>query len=464
MNAETPNRAAAAAATLPPRLYFDDVEAAQAHLTSHDISYVLAQFVDIHGVAKAKSVPVAHLGSILTDGAGFAGFAIWGVGIEPHGPDFMAVGDLRTISPMPWQPGLARIVCEGHVDGKPWSFDSRVTLRRQIDRLSSRGWTLFSGLEPEFSLLRRTVDGRLEACDASDTLAKPCYDYKGLSRSRVFLEKLSNSLRLAGIDVYQIDHEDANGQFEINYTYTDCLTSCDHFIFFKMAASEIAHELGLICSFMPKPFANRPGNGMHMHLSIGDGKGNLFHDKSDARGLELSPMAYHFLGGLLAHAPAIAALCAPTVNSYKRLVVGRSLTGATWAPAYVSYGDNNRSTMVRIPKGRLELRLPDGSCNPYLATAAVIAAGLDGMSRELDPGEPHNVNLYDWSETQVREAGIATLPQNLNAALDALEADAVVRDALAPLSAEFLKLKRMEWIEYMRHVSEWEIKSYLEFF
>jgi glutamine synthetase len=231
-----------------------------------------------------------------------------------------------------------------------------------------------------------------------------------------------------------------------------------------MAASEIANELGLICSFMPKPFANRPGNGMHMHLSIGDGARNLFEDKSDPRGLDLSRLAYHFLGGLLAHAPGITALCAPTVNSYKRLVVGRSLTGATWAPAYISYGDNNRSTMVRVPKGRLELRLPDGACNPYLATAAVIAAGLDGIARELDPGEPRNVNLYDWSDAQLREAGIGMLPQNLNAALDALEADPVIADALAPLTAEFLKLKRQEWIEYMRHVSDWEINSYLEFF
>jgi glutamine synthetase len=457
-----------AAGDLVAPLRFDCATAARAHLQSQGVHYVLAQFVDIHGVAKAKSVPLAHLETVLTDGAGFAGFAIWGVGIEPHGPDFMAVGDLRTISLVPWQPGLARIVCEGHVDGAPWPYDSRVMLRAQIDRLTQRGWALYTGLEPEFSLLKRGVNGKVEPCDASDTLAKPCYDYKGLSRTRVFLERLSNALRATGIDVYQIDHEDANGQFEMNYTYTDALTSCDHFVFFKMAASEIAHELGLICSFMPKPFAHLPGNGMHMHLSIGslakDAARNLFEDKSDRRGLNLSTLAYHFLGGLLAHAPALAALCAPTVNSYKRLVVGRSLTGSTWAPAYISYGDNNRSAMVRIPKGRLELRLPDGSCNPYLATAAVIAAGLDGVERQLDPGEPRNVNLYDWTEAQLCEAGIGLLPQNLNDALNALQADRVVCSALGPLAAEFLKLKRMEWVEYMRHVSDWETRTYLEFF
>lgn len=447
---------------IPPR--FDDAQAAQRHLQAQGISYVLAQFVDIHGVAKAKSVPVAHLPSVFGAGAGFAGFAISGVGIEPHGPDFMAVGDLSTLTAVPWQPGLARAVCDGHVQGQPWACDSRVTLKKQVARLAAQGWTLFTGLEPEFSLLRRSEDGALLPADPSDTLAKPCYDYKGLSRIRTFLERLSDNLRAVGIDVYQIDHEDANGQFELNFTYADCLTSADHFVFFKMAACEIANELGYVCSFMPKPFANRPGNGMHMHLSIGDGQRNLFENKADPRGLHLSPMAYHFLGGLLAHAPALTALCAPSVNSYKRLVVGRSLTGATWAPAYISYGDNNRSSMVRVPKGRLELRLPDGSANPYLATAAVIAAGLDGIARELDPGPPRNVNLYEWTPAQLAEAGIGLLPQNLGAALDSLEADTVVCDALGPVAQEFLKLKRMEWLEYQRHVSDWEVRQYLEFY
>ncbi len=457
-----PADAKAAQLGIVPR--FERSEEAVAWLSQQGVKYVLAQFVDIHGVAKAKSVPVAHLQSILKGGAGFAGFAIWGVGIEPNGPDFMAVGDLSTLSTVPWQPGIARLVCDGHVKGEPWAYDSRVTLKKQIARLDARNWTLFTGLEPEFSLLKRSVTGQIEPCDPSDTLAKPCYDYKGLSRTRAFLEKLTESMRAVGIDVYQIDHEDANGQFEINYTYTDCLTSCDHFVFFKMASSEIASEMGLICSFMPKPFANRPGNGMHMHMSIGDGKRNLFSDKSDPSGMGLSTLAYQFTAGLLAHAPALTALCNPTVNSYKRLVVGRSLTGATWAPAYISYGDNNRSTMVRVPGERIELRLPDGACNPYLATTAVIAAGLDGVERELDPGEPVNDNLYTWSAAQLRQHGIGVLPQNLEQALDALEKDRVICDALGPVADEFLTLKRMEWLEYMRHVSDWEMKNYLEFF
>lgn len=434
-------------------------------LKDNNVKYVLAQFVDIHGVAKVKSVPAAHLNDILTAGAGFAGGAIWGMGIKPNGPDYMAVGELETLNLIPWQPGYARIICDGHVNGKPYEYDSRVVLKKQIARLAEKGWTLYTGLEPEFSLLHRDENGAIHPMDDTDILAKPCYDYKGITRQSAFLEKLTESLISAGLDVYQIDHEDANGQFEINYTYADCLKSADDFIMFKMAASEIANEMGMICSLMPKPFSNRPGNGMHMHMSIGDGKKSLFQDDSDKSGHGLSKLAYHFLGGLLAHAPAICALAAPTVNSYKRLVVGQSLTGATWAPAYICYGNNNRSTMVRIPYGRLELRLPDGGCNPYLTTAAVIAAGLDGVTRELHPGDGNCDNLYDYSIAQLKEKGIGILPQNLNLALDALEADQVIRDALGDgLSSEFLSLKRAEWVEYMRHVSDWEIKRYVEFF
>jgi glutamine synthetase len=438
---------------------------AKKFLKDNQVKYVLAQFVDIHGVAKVKSVPSAHLEDILTAGAGFAGGAIWGMGIAPNGPDYMAVGELATMNLIPWQPGYARIVCDGHVNGKPYEYDSRVVLKRQIARLAEKGWTLYTGLEPEFSLLHRDENGAIAPMDDTDTLAKPCYDYKGITRQSAFLEELTDSLLAAGLDVYQIDHEDSNGQFEINYTYADCLKSADDFIMFKMAASEIANAHGMICSLMPKPFSNRPGNGMHMHMSIGDGKKTLFQDDSDKTGHGLSKLAYHFLGGLLAHAPAICALAAPTVNSYKRLVVGQSLTGATWAPAYICYGNNNRSTMVRIPYGRLELRLPDGGCNPYLTTAAVIAAGLDGIKRELDPGAGNGDNLYDYSAAQLKAKKIGILPQNLNLALDAFENDKVIRDALGDgLSSEFLTLKRAEWIEYMRHVSDWEIKRYVEFF
>lgn len=440
--------------------------AAKEFLRKNDIKFVLAQFVDIHGAAKAKAVPVEHLDMVLTDGAGFAGFALWGFGMGPHGPDYMAVGDLETLCVIPWMPGYARIVCNGVVKGEPYPYCSRVALKRQLDKLAARGMTLYTGIEPEFMLLTRSADGKLGPCDPTDGLEKPCYDYKGLSRASAVLDKMVSALRGVGIDVYQIDHEDANGQFEVNFTYADALKSADNFTFVKMAASEIARQHGMIASFMPKPFSNRTGSGAHFHVSIGDANTkNLFYDAGDGNGLALSKMAYHFVGGILHHARALTAICAPTVNSYKRLVVGRALSGATWAPAYIAYGDNNRTACVRIPGGRLEFRLPDSGCNPYLVTAALLAAGLDGVDRKLDPGQPNSNNLYEYSAAQLAAEGIKLLPQNLLEAITELERDEVVCAALGPeLSKEFISLKRMEWTEYARHVSDWETTRYLEFF
>jgi glutamine synthetase len=432
----------------------------------HGIKFILAQFVDIHGAAKAKAVPVEHLEMVLGDGAGFAGFALWGFGMGPQGPDYMAVGDLDTLQPIPWMPGFARMATWGHVKGKPYPYDSRLALKNALDRLAKKGLTLYTGIEPEFMLLKRTADGGVAPYDDTDTLEKPCYDYKGLARGAEYLQRVVDAVRQVGIDVYQIDHEDAHGQFEVNFTYDDALTTADRHIFFKMAATEIAHQMGMIASFMPKPFPTRTGSGAHFHLSIGNARTkNLFHDARDKRGLGLSKMGYHFLGGLLHHARALTAVCAPTVNSYKRLVVGRALSGATWAPAYISYGDNNRTCMVRIPYGRLEMRLPDSACNPYLVSAAILAAGMDGVERQIDPGEPNNTNLYEWSDAQLKEAGIGILPQNLNESLAALEVDEVVCQGIGKeLAAEFVRLKKMEWVEYQRHVSAWEVDRYLEFF
>lgn len=432
----------------------------------HDIKFVLAQFVDIHGSAKAKCVPVGHFEDLLTTGAGFAGFAIWGLGMGPHGPEYTAVGDRSTLTLVPWMPGYARIACNGHVMGKPYEYCPRVALGAQIKKLGALGLTMYTGIEPEFMLLERRQDGSLAPFDNTDTLDKPCYDYKGLARRSEYLGRLVGALQLAGLDVYQIDHEDANGQFEVNFAYSDCLRSADNYTFFKMAASEIAHAMGMVCTFMPKPFSNRAGTGSHFHISVGDAKTrNLFLDEKDKQGMGLSKMAYQFLAGILAHARGLAALAAPSVNSYKRLVVGRSLSGATWAPAYVTYGDNNRTAMVRIPYGRLEFRLPDGSCNPYLATAGIIAAGMDGIRRKLDPGPASNTNLYELSPEQLEALQLPVLPQNLNEAVDAFAADTVLREAIGEgLAQEFIRLKRMEWVEYSRHVSDWEIRRYLEFF
>jgi glutamine synthetase len=443
-----------------------NLQSAKKFFEEHKTRYVLAQFVDIHGAAKAKAVPVEHLEMVLNEGAGFAGFALWGFGMGPEGPDYMAVGDLSTLQDIPWMPGYARIVCNGVVNKKSYPYCSRVALQAQIARLTERGLTLYTGIEPEFMLLSRGADGSLRPADPTDNLDKPCYDYKGLFRTREVLDEMVAALRAVGIDVYQIDHEDGNGQFEINFTYADALKSADNFTFVKMAASEIAHKHGMTATFMPKPFANRAGSGAHFHVSVGSAKQkNAFYDKKDKSGMGLSTMAYHFLGGILKHARALCAVAAPTVNSYKRLVVGRALSGATWAPAYIAYGDNNRTACVRVPYGRLEIRLPDSGCNPYLVSAAIIAAGLDGIDNKLDPGPAQNINLYQLTPEELDAKGIKLLPQSLKEAIDALEQNAVICSGLGPeLAQEFIRLKRMEWTEYSRHVSDWESRRYLEFF
>lgn len=447
----------------PPGL---DTAGAIDFLRDKGVRFILAQFVDIHGVPKAKAVPVGHLADVLGDGAGFAGAGVWGLGMKPHQAEFMLVGDLATLTLLPWMPGYARVMGTGTVKGAPHALDTRNILAAQVARLAERGWVLNTGLEPEFILYRKAEDGSLSPIDATDTLAKPAYDYKGIARGRAFLERLVASLQAVGIDVYQIDHEDANGQYEVNFHYADAMTTADQITLFKMAATEIAHDLGAICTFMPKPKSDSTGSGMHVHCSLADASGrNLFHDKADPGGLELSELAYHFLGGIMAHAPALTALIAPTVNSYKRLVVGRNLSGTTWAPVFIAYGDNNRTAMVRVPYGRLEIRTGDGAMNPYLASAAIIAAGLDGIDRKLDPGTARNCNFYELTPAEVEAMGISILPQSLSEAIDALEADTLFAEALGgDFIAEFIALKRMEWLDYHRHVSEWETGRYLSFY
>lgn len=443
-----------------------DIASAKQFLLQNHVRYVLAQFVDIHGVAKSKSVPVDHLDDILTDGVGFAGGGVFGMCLAPHEAEYMVVGDLSTLKLLPWSPGYARVMGTGTVSGRPHPVDTRNILRAQMARLAERGWILNTGIEPEFSLLQRTPDGSVVPFDDTDCLQKPAYDYRGLSRVRVFLERVTESLQALGVDVYQIDHEDANGQYEINFKYADALTSADTIILFKMAAAEIAHEMGAICSFMPKPKSSMTGNGMHIHCSIADTDGkNIFYDKTDKNGMGLSPLAYHFTAGILTHARALTALLAPSVNSYKRLVVGRTASGTTWAPVFVAYGDNNRTAMVRIPYGRIELRVGDSGMNPYLAQAALIAAGLDGIDRKLDPGPPQNINFYALTADEIAARKIDVLPQSLGESIKALSESELFRTTLgAQFVDEFVNLKREEWIDYHRHVSDWETKRYLSFF
>ncbi len=441
------------------------LEEAHLFLERHKIKYILAQFVDLHGGIKSKAAPVHCLKSLTTSGAGFAGAAILGFDMTPQDPEYLMVADLKTLTLLPWLPGYACIRGTGMVADTPYPLDPRNVLAAQTAKLKEQGLRFMTGLEPELYLLKRDENGKVVPFDSTDTLAKPAYDYQGITRNAKFLEQMYEALSCVGLKVYQIDHEDANGQFEMNFDFDEALKSADNIQFFKMAAKEVANNMGAICSFLPKLSSTTTGNGMHMHCSLVDeADNNIFHDASDPSGMGLSKMAYQFIAGIIEHAPALTALLCPSVNSYKRLVLGTP-GSPSWAPVFIAYGDNNRSAMVRIPYGRIEIRIGDGSMNPYLATAAVIAAGMDGIARNLEAPEAHAVNFYDLSKAQLEELNVSCLPKNLSEALDALENDTFFEHALGQrLISSFIRLKRQEWTEYHHVVSDWEVNRYLTFY
>jgi glutamine synthetase len=432
------------------------------------IEFYFAQFVDLYARPSAKLVPAASLETLLREGAGFAGFAAGELGQLPSDPDIAAIPDITSFTPVPWQANLARFACDVYVDGEEWPYDPRTILRRQLARARDRGFELMVGLELEYFLVRRGEDGALAIADPLDTLEKPCYDLRGLTRNYEFLTTISRYVNELGWGNYANDHEDANGQFEQNFTYTNALATCDRAIFFRYMVHTLAQQQGLLATFMPKPFTHLTGNGCHFHLSLWDGDRNLFLDERDPRGQGLSELAYHFIGGLKRHAKSYIAVTAPTVNSYKRLKLGgRTASGASWSPVYVSYGRNNRTQMLRIPgPGRVEDRTIDGSCNPYLAATAVLAAGLDGIENRLDPGEPNTGNMYTASDEELARRGVELLPANLLDATRELERDDVLREAFGRGRDEdyldyYIRVKRAEWTRYHEQVTPWELDEYL---
>ena len=430
------------------------------------IEFYFAQFVDMYARPSAKLVPAQNLDDLVNDGAGFAGFAAGEIGQLPSDPDIAAMPDLRSYTPVPWEPTLARFACDIYVEGEEWPYDPRTILRRQLEKARQKGFEFMFGVELEYFLVKQ-ANGTIELADELDTLEKPCYDLNGLTRNYEFLARVSRYVNELGWGNYANDHEDANGQFEQNFTYADALTSCDRAIFFRYMVHTLAEQDGRIATFMPKPFSHLTGNGGHFHMSLWDGDRNLFLDEDDPRGLGLSETAYHFIGGLKKHAKAYIAVTAPTVNSYKRLKVGAPTSGATWSPVYVTYGYNNRTQMLRIPgPGRVEDRTIDGACNPYLAATVVLAAGLDGIENKLDPGDPNAGNMYTTSEEELQKRGVELLPGNLLDATRELERDDVIREALGRASEEdyvdyFIRVKRDEWTRYHEQVTPWEIKEYL---
>jgi glutamine synthetase len=436
------------------------------------IEFLFAQFVDMHGKPSAKLVPAHHLDDLLTEGAGFAGFAAGDIGQGPDDPDMIAMPDPTTLTILPWRPTVARFACNITVEGEAWPYCPRTILQRALARIAEQGYELKVGAELEYFLLRRATDGSLELADPLDTLDQPCYDMRALTRNLDFVSEVSRAVTGLGWDNYATDHEDANGQFEQNFQFADALTTCDRAIFFRYMVESLAQQRGLIATFMPKPFANLTGNGCHFHVSLWKDGENVFDRDpgDDPRGLGLSELGYNFIGGLKANAKAYIAVTAPTVNSYKRLVVGAPTSGATWAPAYVSYGYNNRTQMLRIPAGgRIEDRTVDGSCNPYLAATAMLSAGFDGIARGLDAGEPNGANLYTMSVADREAAGIETLPANLLDATRELEHNAALRAGFGTTRGGdyidyFIECKRREVQAAHEQITQWELDRYLQLY
>ncbi len=421
------------------------------------IRYFLVSFNDIRGVQRAKLVPAASIDRIASEGAGFAGFATW-LDMTPADPDMFAMADARSLIQLPWKPEVAWVAADLVMKGASVEQAPRRVLSRQLQRALDLGYVVRTGVECEFFVL--SANGE-EVADRGDHQGKPCYDQLALMRRYELIAEICDAMLALGWEPYQNDHEDANGQFEINWTYSDALTTADRHAFFKYMVKTLAEARGLRATFMPKPFSHLSGNGCHVHVSLWDlaGNENVFHDRHGELGL--SRTAYEFIGGLLHHAEGLCALTNPTVNSFKRIHGAPTVSGATWSPNTVSYTGNNRTHMIRIPDvDRFELRLADGSANPYLLQAGILAAGLDGIVQHRDPGRRHDNNMY----TQPLPPGEARrLPSNLLDALRALRASEAFAKALgAPFIEAYGKLKELEWHEHHAQISAWERQATLD--
>jgi glutamine synthetase len=423
----------------------------------HKIKFFLFNFTDLFGTQRAKLVPAEAAGKMQKAGAGFAGFATW-LDQTPAHPDILVMPDTDSVIPLPWRPEVAWVAGEPWMNGEPLAQAPRVVLRQMMEATAKKNMTLMAGVEPEFHLIN--ADGTAVS-DSRDTQEKPCYDQAAIMRRLDVIAEICQTMIQLGWGPYQNDHEDANGQFEINWNFNDALTTADQLAFFKFMVKSIAEKHGLRATFMPKPFVNLTGNGCHIHLSVWDRerKQNLFHDGKDEMGL--SNMAYHFLGGLIHHADSLVAITNPTVNSYKRINAPRTISGATWSPNTVTFGGNNRTHMVRIPDaGRTEFRLPDGAANPYLMMAGVLASGLHGIESKMSPGDRLDIDMYADGH-KVKNA--KKLPLNLLDALRNFERDKYLQNALGTeISAAYLKLKHGEWNQYCRHLTQWERDTTLD--
>jgi glutamine synthetase len=445
-----------------------DLVALRAELEAQGVRYALASFVDLHGVCKAKAVPIDHLHAMASGSELFTGAALDGVPQDVSDDEVAAIPDLSSAVVLPWRSDTVWFASNLQLGSDPFEACSRNILSRVRAQAAAMGLRFNLGVETEFFVLRREANGRLVPASANDTLEKPCYDLRGLLDNLDWLSELVQAMNGLGWGVYSFDHEDGNGQFETDFAYADCLTTADRVTFFRLMAREITRKHGLIASFMPKPFADRTGSGAHFNMSLADlEQGHNLFAPADGSAAWVSEMGLQFMAGILRHAPAICGVMAPTVNSYKRLVVQGSMSGFTWAPVFVCYGNNNRTNMLRIPGAgsRVECRAADSSCNPYLAAAMLLAAGLEGIREGLDPGPPNLVNAYRLTPEERSARGLTTLPRNLGEAIEAFAADPLSREVFGDAMAEaYTAFKRDEWNSFHSSISDWETERYLELF
>ncbi len=421
------------------------------------VKYFMISYTDLFGAQRAKLVPAQAIADMQKDGAGFAGFATW-LDLTPAHPDLFAMPDASAVFQLPWKKDVAWVAADCVMDDKPVEQAPRVVLKKLVAEAARQGLRVKTGVEPEFFLI--SPDGA-SISDPFDNAEKPCYDQQALMRRYDVIAEISDCMLELGWKPYQSDHEDAIGQFEMNWEYDDALLTADKHSFFKFMVKSIAEKHGLRATFMPKPFKGLTGNGCHAHISVWDtaGKVNAFADAAMPFGL--SAKGKTFLGGIMKHASALAAVTNPTVNSYKRINAPRTISGATWAPNTVTWTGNNRTHMVRIPgPGRFELRLPDGAVNPYLLQAIIIAAGLSGIGSQADPGPHHDIDMYTHGHT-VTDA--PKLPLNLLDALREFEKDKDLQGALGDdFSKAYLKLKHSEWNAYCAQFTSWEHATTLD--
>ncbi len=439
-------------------------------LKSQGVKYCIGAYPDIHGVPKGKVVPIDHFEDFASGSELYTGYALDGLGQSPNDDEIASVPDLSRGHQLPWNPEVAWFPADNTFHGEPYEVSTRVALKNQLGKAEAMGFQFNLGIECELFVVRLGDDGKLTIPNPDDNLIKACYDTKRFLDRYPWLDKMATAINGLGWDLYSMNHEDANSQFEFDFKYADALTMCDRYVFFRLMAKHYAAEEGLLATFMPKPFADKTGSGAHFNMSLADASGtNLFArpHSEDPRSLGISELGYQFIAGILRHGPALCATFAPTVNSYKRLVRRGLMSYYSWAPVFNSYGKNNRTNSVRVPMsgGRCESRNADASCNPYLAAALVLAAGLDGIREGLDPGPAQEDNLYELSPEELAERGIHELPRSLHEAVQAFSSDPFVEESLGKsLREEFIQFKSEEWREYHLTISQWETDRYARLF